>query len=83
MWLLISQEFKKLIDFLRDDTLLEFTTTSPWYANLMNFMVVDGLIRHVLTVNSGMKTMHKGGINGSIGLKTNEFHKCWFEIVCK
>ena len=26
-------------DYLRDDTLLKVTTTSPWYANLVNFMV--------------------------------------------
>jgi hypothetical protein len=26
-------------DYLRDDTLLKVTTSSPWYANLVNFMV--------------------------------------------
>jgi hypothetical protein len=26
-------------DYLRDDTLLKVTTASPWYANLVNFMV--------------------------------------------
>ena len=26
-------------NYLRDDTLLKVTTTSPWYANLVNFMV--------------------------------------------
>jgi hypothetical protein len=26
-------------DCLRDDTLLNVTTSSPWYANLVNFMV--------------------------------------------
>jgi len=26
-------------DYLRDDTLLKVTTTNPWYANLVNFMV--------------------------------------------
>ena len=26
-------------DYLRDDTILKVTTTSPWYANLVNFMV--------------------------------------------
>jgi hypothetical protein len=26
-------------DYLRDDTLLKFTTSSPLYANLINFMV--------------------------------------------
>ena len=26
-------------DYLRDDTLLKVTTTSPWYANLVNFTV--------------------------------------------
>ena len=26
-------------DYLRDDTLLKVTTSSPWYANLLNFMV--------------------------------------------
>ena len=26
-------------DYLRDDTLLKFTASSPWYANLVNFMV--------------------------------------------
>jgi hypothetical protein len=26
-------------DYLRDDTLLRVTTTSTWYANLVNFMV--------------------------------------------
>jgi hypothetical protein len=27
-------------DYLRDDTLLRVTTTSTWYANLVNFMVI-------------------------------------------
>ena len=26
-------------DYLRDDTLLKVTSSSPWYANLVNFMV--------------------------------------------
>jgi hypothetical protein len=26
-------------DYLRDDTLLKVTTASPWYANLVNYMV--------------------------------------------
>ena len=26
-------------DYLRDDTLLKVTASSPWYANLLNFMV--------------------------------------------
>jgi len=26
-------------DYLKDDTLLKVTTTSPWYANLVNFIV--------------------------------------------
>jgi hypothetical protein len=26
-------------DYLRDDTLLKVSTSSPWYANLVNFMV--------------------------------------------
>ena len=26
-------------DYLRDDTLLKVTASSPWYANLVNFMV--------------------------------------------
>jgi hypothetical protein len=27
-------------DFLRDDMLLKVTDTNPWYANIMNFMVL-------------------------------------------
>jgi hypothetical protein len=27
-------------DYLRDDTLLKVTTASPWYANLVNYMVI-------------------------------------------
>ena len=26
-------------DYLRDETLLKVTSSSPWYANLVNFMV--------------------------------------------
>ena len=28
-------------DYLRDDTLLKVTASSPWYANLVNFMVTE------------------------------------------
>ena len=51
--------------------------------NQVGYAGVDGLIRPILTINSGMKTMHKDGINGSLGLNINKFHSCWFEIVCK
>ena len=27
-------------DFLRDDTLLKITDSNPWYANIVNFMLV-------------------------------------------
>ena len=30
-------------DYLRDDTLLKVTSSSPWYANLVNFMVTGYL----------------------------------------
>jgi hypothetical protein len=32
-------------DYLRDDTLLKVTTSSPWYANLVNFMVAGYIPR--------------------------------------
>jgi len=43
---------------------------------LVENMTVDGLIRPVLIVNSGMKTRHKSGISGSLGLNIDKFHKC-------
>ena len=27
-------------DFLRDDMLLKVTNSNPWYANIVNFMVI-------------------------------------------
>ena len=38
-WIQIQGLDLPINDYLRDDTLLKVTTTSPWYANLVNFMV--------------------------------------------
>jgi hypothetical protein len=28
-------------DYMRDDTLLKVSTTDPWYANIINYIVAD------------------------------------------
>jgi hypothetical protein len=33
----------RINDYMRDDTLLKVSTTNPWYANIVNY-IVDGYI---------------------------------------
>jgi hypothetical protein len=41
-------------DYLRDDTLLKVTTTSPWYTNLINYMVIG----YILSGEDRKKLIH-------------------------
>ena len=38
-WMQVQGSDLPINDYLRDDTLLKVTTSSPWYANLVKFMV--------------------------------------------
>jgi hypothetical protein len=41
-------------DYFRDDTLLKVTTSSPWYGNLVNFMVT----RYIPPIEDKKKSIH-------------------------
>ena len=50
-------------DFLRDDTLLKITDSNPWYANIVNFMLVGHVPPGANKKSSSKKAEYTNGMS--------------------